>query len=78
MSFSKLSGESSLHTVSIQRKEALVEENDVLVKSLCPNDPLIYFHGPAIEDKCWVPVKHVITIAPLFHLLTLQCTMIPS
>ena len=37
----------------------MVEESDVLVKFLDPNGPSVYFHWPAIEDKCWVPVEHI-------------------
>ena len=56
--FSNLSGEPSLHPVSIQRnlgshvsclydginEEVSVEENDVLLKFLHPTDPSVYLH----------------------------------
>ena len=95
--FSNLSGEPSLHPVSIQRQENevsiddvlmgsytclyekewydgiveefSVEENDVLVKFLHPTGPSVYLHWPAIEDKCWVPVNHVLQLLliPIFN-----------
>ena len=37
-----------------------VEENDVLVKFLYPINPSLYFHWPAINVKCWVPVNHIL------------------
>ena len=39
-----------------------VEENDALVKFLHPNGPSVYFHWPAVEDKCWVPVEHILQL----------------
>ena len=72
--FSNLSGEPSIHPVSIQRnlgshvscpydginKEVSVEENDVLLKFLHPTDPSVYLHWCSIDIKCWVPVNHVL------------------
>ena len=43
-------------------EEVVVEENDVLVKFLHPIDPSVYFHWPAVEVKCWVPVNHVLQL----------------
>ena len=43
-------------------QEVSVEKNDVLVKFLHPNGPSVYFHWPAIEDKCWVPVEHILQL----------------
>ena len=41
-------------------EEVSVEKNDVLVKYLHPIDPSVYLHWPAIDNKCWVPVNHVL------------------
>ena len=43
-------------------EEVSVEENDVLVKFLHPIGPSVYLHWPAIEDKSWVPVNHVLEL----------------
>ena len=43
-------------------EEVSVEENDVLVKFLHLISPSVYLHWPAIEDKCWVPVNHVLQL----------------
>ena len=43
-------------------EEVSVEENDVLPKFLHPNGPSVYFHWPAIEDKCWVSVEHILQL----------------
>ena len=43
-------------------EEVSVEENDVLMKFLDPNGSSVYFHWPAIEDKCWVPVEHMLQL----------------
>ena len=43
-------------------EEVSVEDNDVLVKFLYPIGPSVYLHWPAIEDKCWVPVNHILQL----------------
>ena len=41
-------------------EEVSVEKNDVLMKYLNPIDPSVYLHWPATDNKCWVPVNHVL------------------
>ena len=43
-------------------EEVSVEENDVLLKFLHPVDPSVYLHCSSIDNKCWVPVNHVLQL----------------
>ena len=59
-------------------EEVSVEENDVLVKFLQPIDLSVYLHWPAIDIKCWVPVKIMYYNYSRFQQVTLQGTLISS
>ena len=51
-------------------EDVSVEENDVLLKLLHPIDPSVYLHWPSIDDKCWVPVNHVIQLLSIITVNT--------
>ena len=51
-------------------EDVSVEENDVLLKFLHPIDPSVYLHWPSIDDKCWVPVNHVIQLLSIITVNT--------
>ena len=54
-------------------EEVSVEENDVLVKFLHPIGLSAYLNWPAIEDKCWVPVNHILQLLMIPTVNTSGC-----
>ena len=54
-------------------EEVSVEENDVLVEFLHPNGLSVYFYWSAIEDKCWMPVEHILQLLFIQSVKTSGC-----